>query len=102
MRTAGALMPIPTRLNCLPWSRWAGVLLEAPDPAVLSPGGWAAMAYMAAVPMGACYPVPVRRAAAAAPATASMETLPTPLVGVVAAAIALGEPLGARGPSPLA
>ena len=30
------------------------------------------------------------------PATASMATLLTPLVGGVAAAVALGEPLGAR------
>ena len=38
----------------------------------------------------------VRGAAAASPATASVATLLTPLVGVVAAALALGEPLGAR------
>ena len=82
-------------LGCLPMVA-AGLLLEAPDPAVLSPTGWAALVYMTAVPMGACYLcwfAALRRLPAA---TASMGTLLTPLVGVIVAAIALGEPLGVR------
>jgi drug/metabolite transporter (DMT)-like permease len=82
-------------LGCVPMVA-AGILLEAPDPAALSPTGWAALAYMTAVPMGACYLcwfAALRRLPAA---TASMGTLLTPLVGVIVAAIALGEPLGMR------
>jgi EamA-like transporter family len=41
-------------LGCVPMVA-LGVLLEALDLAALSPAGWAAMAYMSAVPMIACY-----------------------------------------------
>ena len=74
----------------------AGIMLEAPDPRALSPGGWAAMAYMTAVPMAACYLCWFAALRRLPPATASMATLLTPLVGVIAAAAALGEPFGAR------
>jgi drug/metabolite transporter (DMT)-like permease len=82
-------------LGCVPMVA-AGMLLESPDPAALSPAGWAAMAYMSAVPMGACYLcwfAALRRLPAA---TASLATLLTPVVGVIGAAIALGEPFGVR------
>jgi drug/metabolite transporter (DMT)-like permease len=82
-------------LGCLPLLA-AGLLFEAPDPGALSPAGWAAMAYMTAVPMGACYLCWFAALRRLPPAIASMSTLLTPLVGVVAAALALGEPLGAR------
>jgi drug/metabolite transporter (DMT)-like permease len=54
------------------------------------------MAYMTAVPMAACYLCWFAALRRLPPATASMATLLTPLVGVLAAAVALGEPLGAR------
>ena len=74
----------------------AGVLLEAPDPAALGPAGWAAMAYLRPVPGGRLRPVLVAALRRLPPAPASIGTLLTPLVGGVAAALALGEPLGAR------
>lgn len=82
-------------LGCLPMIA-VGMLLEAPDPAALSPAGWAAMAYMTAVPMAACYLCWFAALRRLPPAMASMGTLLTPLVGVVAAAVALGEPLGVQ------
>jgi drug/metabolite transporter (DMT)-like permease len=51
---------------------------------------------MAVVPMGVCYLSWFAALKRLSPATASVATLLTPLVGVVAAALALGEPLGAR------
>ena len=82
-------------LGCLPMVI-AGLLFERPDPHALTAVGWAAMAYMAVVPMGVCYLTWFAALKRLSPATASVATLLTPLVGVVAAALALGEPLGAR------
>jgi drug/metabolite transporter (DMT)-like permease len=82
-------------IGCLPMVG-AGMLLEEPDPRALSPAGWAAMAYMTAVPMAACYLCWFAALRRLPPATASMATLLTPVVGVVVAAIALGEPFGSR------
>lgn len=82
-------------LGCLPMLA-AGLLFEAPGPRMLSPAGWAAMAYMTVVPMGLCYLTWFAALRRLPPATASMATLLTPVVGVLAAAIGLGEPLGAR------
>ena len=72
------------------------MLFERPDAGALSPAGWTAMAYMAAVPMGLCYLTWFAALRRLPPATASVATLLTPLIGVVAAAFALGAPLGAR------
>jgi drug/metabolite transporter (DMT)-like permease len=83
-------------LGCLPMVA-AGLLFERPDPSALTSTGWAAMAYMAVVSMGLCYLswfAALRRLLAA---TASMATLLSPIIGVLMAALALGEPLGARG-----
>ena len=82
-------------LGCLPMVA-AGLLFEAPDPHALTAAGWAAMIYMTAVPMGVCYLCWFAALRRLPPAVASVATLITPLVGVVAAALALGEPLGAR------
>ncbi len=54
------------------------------------------MIYMTAVPMGVCYLCWFAALRRLPPAVASVATLITPLVGVVAAALALGEPLGTR------
>jgi drug/metabolite transporter (DMT)-like permease len=82
-------------LGCLPMVV-AGLIWEAPDPAALSAAGWAGMAYMTAVPMGACYLCWFAALRRLPPAGAAVATLLTPLVGTVAAALALGEPLGVR------
>jgi probable blue pigment (indigoidine) exporter len=74
----------------------AGLWLEKPDFSHLSLRGWLAMAYMAAIPLCLCYLswfAALRRLPAAA---AAIGTLITPVIGVVAAALSLGEPLGWR------
>jgi drug/metabolite transporter (DMT)-like permease len=82
-------------LGCAPLLA-AGLLFEAPDLSALTPIGAAAMAYMTVVPMGLCYLCWFAALRRLSPATASVATLITPLVGVIAAALALGEPLGLR------
>jgi len=62
----------------------------------LSPAGWATLAYMTLVPMGLCYLTWFAALRRLSPTTASMATLLTPVIGVVAAAVVLGEPLGTR------
>ena len=54
------------------------------------------MAYMTAVPMGLCYLTWFAALRRLPPATASMATLITPVVGVVAGAVTLGEPFGMK------
>lgn len=74
----------------------AGLIFEQADFRSLSPRGWGAMAYMAAVPLCLCYLswfAALRRLPAGA---AAIGTLLTPVIGVLAAALSLGEPLGAR------
>jgi drug/metabolite transporter (DMT)-like permease len=72
------------------------MVLESPDFRGLSNAGWAAMAYMALLPLCICYLAwfaALKRLPAGA---AAIGTLLTPVVGVLAAAVALGEPLGLR------
>ncbi len=73
-----------------------GLLFENPSLSSLSPFGWAAMVYMTIVPMGVCYLTWFAALRRLPPATASIATLLTPVVGVTAAAFALGEPLGVK------
>ncbi|MGK7868538.1 DMT family transporter [Falsiroseomonas sp. E2-1-a20] len=82
-------------LGCVPLLLGA-LLFEAPDFTALSPQAWALMAYAGIGPLGLCYLAwfaALRRLPAAA---ASAGTLLTPVVGVAAAAIFLGEALGVR------
>jgi drug/metabolite transporter (DMT)-like permease len=73
-----------------------GIAFEQPQLAQVSTTGWLLMLYMTAVPMGLCYVTWFAALRRLAPATASVATLTTPVVGVIAAAFALGEPLGTR------
>jgi drug/metabolite transporter (DMT)-like permease len=73
-----------------------GLLFEHPDLHALSAVGWSVMAYMTAVPMGLCYLAWFAALRRLPPATASVATLLTPVVGIMAAAFALGEPLGVK------
>lgn len=82
-------------LGCVPMVT-LGILFEHPRLDALTPTGWMLMAYMSAVPMGVCYLTwfaALRRLPAE---TASVATLLTPVIGVSASAIALGEPFGAK------
>jgi drug/metabolite transporter (DMT)-like permease len=90
-----ALVAWQVGLGCLPLLL-AGMVLESPDFRGLSNAGWAAMAYMALLPLCICYLAwfaALKRLPAGA---AAIGTLLTPVVGVLAAAVALGEPLGLR------
>lgn len=82
-------------LGCAPMLIF-GLLAEHPDYGAISPAGMGIMVYMTIVPMGVCY-LTWFAALRRLPATmASVATLLTPVIGVCAAAAALGEPLGMR------
>jgi drug/metabolite transporter (DMT)-like permease len=54
------------------------------------------MAYMTVVPMGLCYVCWFAALRRLPPSTASIGTLLVPIIGVTAAAYALGEPFGVK------
>lgn len=81
-------------LGCLPMLAW-GIAVEPPRSHESTAAGWLGMAYMTIVPMGVCYLGWFAALRRLPPQTASMATLLTPVVGVLAAALTLGEPLGA-------
>ncbi|MBW7923805.1 MAG: DMT family transporter [Burkholderiaceae bacterium] len=80
-------------LGCLPMLAY-GLAFE-PAPRASSAAGWIAMGYMTIVPMGVCYLTWFAALRRVPPQMASMATLLVPVVGVLASALALGEPLGA-------
>lgn len=88
-------------LGCLPMVLY-GVCQEQPRLAQVDGAGWALMAYMTVVPMGLCYLSWFAALRRVPPAMASVVTLLTPVIGVLAAAATLGEPLGLRELSALA
>src|SRR5258708_23095454 len=73
-----------------------GLFLEYPILSVFPAGGWAVRIYMVLGPMGICYLswfAALRRLPAA---TAAIGTLSVPMIGVIAAAVMLREPIGVR------
>lgn len=90
-----ALVAWQVGLGCLPMLL-IGLLFERQRIGPLSPLGWALQAYMTLVPMGLCYVTWFAALRLLPPATASMGTLMVPPIGIVAAGLALGEPLGGR------
>jgi len=90
-----ALVAWQVGLGCLPMIV-LGLLFEHPDPGAISGRGLAVLIYMVLGPMGVCYLAwfaALRRLPAA---TAAIGTLSVPIIGVTAAAMVLGEPLGLR------
>ena len=90
-----ALVAWQVGLGCLPMI-FLGLLFERPDVSALSGSGLSVLIYMVLGPMGACYLAwfaALRRLPAA---TAAIGTLSVPIIGVTAATIVLGEPLGLR------
>jgi probable blue pigment (indigoidine) exporter len=82
-------------LGCLPIAV-IGLAIEHPQLAALSTTGWASMLYMTAIQFClsyVCWFAALERLPAA---TASIGTLLVPVVGVLAAAAMLHEPLGLR------
>jgi drug/metabolite transporter (DMT)-like permease len=84
-----------TGLGCAPLALGA-LLFEGPDLTTFSAESWWLLLYGGIGPLGLCYVAwfaALRRLPASA---ASAGTLLTPVVGVVTAALFLGEPLGLR------
>lgn len=73
-----------------------GLALEHPTFDALSWRGAAVLVYMTLIPMGLCYLAWFAALALLPPTAASIGTLLTPVIGVVSAALVLGEPLGLR------
>jgi drug/metabolite transporter (DMT)-like permease len=82
-------------VGCVPVAI-AGLLIEHPQPAALSPGGWAAMAYLTFVQFCICYACWFAALQRLPASTASIGTLMVPVVGVLSSGALLGEPLGVR------
>jgi drug/metabolite transporter (DMT)-like permease len=82
-------------LGCVPVAI-AGLLLEHPDVAVLSSVGWASMVYMTLIQFCLCYVCWFAALERLPAATASIGTLLVPVIGVLASAVMLHEPLGWR------
>jgi drug/metabolite transporter (DMT)-like permease len=82
-------------LGCLPMILF-GLLVEQPDFARLSSTGGAVLLYMTLGPMGVCYLTWFAALQRLPASTAALGTLTVPVMGVIAAAFVLGEPLGAR------
>lgn len=82
-------------LGCIPVVL-AGLVLERPDVAALSGVGWASLAYMTLIQFClsyVCWFAALERLPAS---TASIGTLLVPVIGVLASALMLHEPLGWR------
>jgi drug/metabolite transporter (DMT)-like permease len=88
-------------LGCLPMGL-ASFFLEDFDLSVVSANGWAAFLYMAAIPLCLCYLAWFAALAALPAGVAAIGTLATPIIGVLSAAVALGEPFGWRQATALA
>jgi len=82
-------------LGCLPVAI-VGLALEQPQLSALSPIGWASMLQMTLIQFCLCYVCWFAALERLPAATASIGTLLVPVVGVLAAALMLHEPLGLR------
>ncbi len=82
-------------IGCLPIAI-VGLAVEHPQLAALSTAGWASMIYMTVIQFCLCYVCWFAALERLPAATASIGTLLVPVVGVLAAAAMLNEPLGLR------
>ncbi|MBR0692953.1 DMT family transporter [Bradyrhizobium lablabi] len=82
-------------IGCLPVAI-IGMLVEQPQLAALTPLGWASMIYLTLIQFCLCYVCWFAALERLPAATASIGTLLVPVVGVLAAAAMLHEPLGPR------
>lgn len=73
-----------------------GVAFEQPNYGALTAQGLACFVYMTLVPMGLCYLTWFETLRCLPPSSASTGMLLVPLIGVISAALILGEPLGIR------
>jgi len=70
--------------------------LKEPNYGALTVRGFACFIYMMLVPMGLCYLTWFETLRRLPPSSASTGMLLVPLIGVISAALILGEPLGLR------
>jgi len=82
-------------LGCLPIAI-IGLAIEQPQLSALSSIGWASMVYLTLIQFCLCYVCWFAALERLPAATASIGTLLVPVVGVLAAAVMLHEPLGLR------
>ncbi|AQH04439.1 multidrug DMT transporter permease (plasmid) [Burkholderia sp. KK1] len=82
-------------IGCVPMTV-LGLLIEHPVMSALRLDGWAVLVYMSLVPMAVCYLAWFATLRHLSADVASIGMLLVPIMGIVAAALALGEPLGAR------
>jgi drug/metabolite transporter (DMT)-like permease len=73
-----------------------GVVFERPNIAAITPLGVGCFVYMTLIPMGVCYLTWFETLRRLPPTSASTGMLLVPVIGVISAAIILGEPLGLR------
>ena len=92
-------------MNAARRDKWIGSLClgitafgwaEQPNYGALTAGGLACQIYMTLVPMGVCYLTWFETLRRLPPSSASTGMLLVPLIGVISAALILGEPLGLR------
>jgi probable blue pigment (indigoidine) exporter len=82
-------------IGCVPIAI-VGLIVEQPHVSALSVTGWASMVYMTLIQFCLCYVCWFAALERLPAATASIGTLLVPVVGVLAAAAMLHEPLGVR------
>jgi drug/metabolite transporter (DMT)-like permease len=90
-----ALVAWQVLIGCVPMVLF-GLIVERPHFAALHADGWAVMVYMALVPMCVCYLAWFETLRRLPAEVASIGMLLVPVLGIVAAALSIGEPLGVR------
>lgn len=90
-----ALVTWQVALACVPMTI-IGLLFEHPEFVALQGPGWYSLFYMALIPMALCYVTWFATLRFLPAPTAAIGTLAVPVIGVVSAAIMLGEALGVR------
>lgn len=90
-----ALVAWQVGLACVPMVL-IGLLFEHPDFGALRAAGRSALVYMALIPMALCYVTWFATLRHLSAPNAAIGTLAVPVIGVISAALMLGEPLGPR------
>lgn len=90
-----ALVAWQVGLGCFPMAM-LGLIVERPNLGALTSISAAALIYMTLFPMGLCYLSWFAALRRIPPSTAAMGTLAVPVLGIVAATLIFGEPLGIR------
>ncbi len=101
--TAPERLPMPRTA----WTAWQvaigcapmiglSLLFERPDPAALTPTGFAAWAYMIVAPMALCYLAWFEAGRRLSPPVAATGSLLVPVIGALAAAPIVGDPITSR------